>query len=69
MDAHLIFRIIAGVGAVVVGWSALTSLRSEWPKTELDDHVTKVMLILLTLGCILVLLFSFGVVGRVGGEA
>lgn len=63
MDIAYIERIVAVIGAIVVGASALTSLRAEWPKTGLDDHVTKIMLILLTLGCVIVTLVAFGMIG------
>ncbi len=58
-------KIIALIGAFVVGIAALAGLRSEWKKTELEDQVTKVMMILLTVGCIFVVLVAFGVWGRV----
>ncbi len=58
-------KLIALVGAVVVGIAALAGLRSEWKKSELEDQVTKVMMILLTVGCIFVVLVAFGVWGRV----
>jgi uncharacterized membrane protein YdjX (TVP38/TMEM64 family) len=60
MTLDAILRIIAFAGAVVVGLSALTSLRAEWPKRGLDDHVTKVMLGLLALGCVIVIMVAFG---------
>jgi len=65
MDAALIERIIAAVGAVVVAISALTSLRAEWKKTNLDDQVTKIMLVLLTVGCVIVIIVALGIAGRV----
>ena len=67
MDAEHILRIIAFIGAIIVGICAVTSLRAEWKKTGLDDHVTKIMLILLTVGCIIVLLVAthVGGIGRV----
>jgi uncharacterized membrane protein YdjX (TVP38/TMEM64 family) len=60
MDVDMVLRIIAFVGAVIVGLSALLSLQAEWPKRNLDDHVTKVMLALLALGCAIVICVSFG---------
>jgi len=65
MHAATIERIIAFIGAIVVAISALTSLRAEWKKTNLDDHVTKLMLVLLTLGCVIVILVALGYIGRV----
>ncbi len=51
------------IGALIVGWVAVTSLRAEWNSTGLDNNVTKVMLALLALGCVLVLLVGFHVIG------
>jgi NADH:ubiquinone oxidoreductase subunit 6 (subunit J) len=61
MEVDLILRVVAFVGAVIVGLSALMSLQAEWPKRNLDDHVTKVMLALLALGCFIVIMVAFGV--------
>jgi hypothetical protein len=58
MDLASIERIVALVGALVVGGAALWSLRLEWPKSGLDDHVTKIMLGLLALGCVIVILVA-----------
>ncbi len=69
MHAPEIERIIAFIGAIVVATAALTSLRAEWKKTHLDDQVTKIMLVLLTVGCVLVILVSLHVLGRVPGES
>ena len=65
MDAGTIERIIAFVGALVVAASALTSLRAEWKKTALDDQVTKIMLVLLTVGCVIVIIVALHIAGRV----
>ncbi|MDQ6780651.1 MAG: hypothetical protein M3Z37_05805 [Candidatus Eremiobacteraeota bacterium] len=67
MDAAHIERSIAFLGALVVGTSALTSLRAEWKKKNLDDQVTKVMLVLLTAGCLLVIVVALGWAGKVPG--
>ncbi len=64
MDIDHILRAIALVGAIIVAVVVLAALRAEWKKTELDDHVTKVMMILLTLGCIEAALVALGVWGR-----
>jgi len=64
MTLVLVLRILAVIGAIVVGISAVTSLLGEWNKTGLDDHVSKVMLGLLTLGCIIVILAASGAIGR-----
>lgn len=58
-------RIIALIGAVIVAVVALIALRGEWPKTRLEDNVTKIMMVLLTVGCIEVVLVAIGTIGRV----
>jgi NADH:ubiquinone oxidoreductase subunit 6 (subunit J) len=67
MDVNVVLRVVAFIGAVVVGLSALQSLVAEWPKRGLDDHVTKVMLALLALGCCIVVLVVFGVLPGIQG--
>jgi uncharacterized membrane protein len=58
-------RIIALIGAVIVAAAALVALAAEWKKTELEDQVTKVMMILLTIGCVFVVLVALHVWGQV----
>ena len=65
MDGTLFLKILAGGGALVVGFFALKSLAQEWKKTALEDQVTKVMMVLLTIGCIIVLTVALGFDGRV----
>jgi len=67
MQLDLILRVVAFIGAVVVGMSALMSLVAEWPKRNLDDHVTKVMLALLALGCFIVIMVVFGFFPGIAG--
>ena len=69
MELDVILRVVAFVGAVVVGMSALQSLVAEWPKKGLDDHVTKVMLALLALGCVIVVLVAFGFFPGIAGRS
>jgi hypothetical protein len=45
---------------------ALIGLRGEWPKTGLDDNVTKLLLGLMAFGCVLVLLATAGILPRGG---
>jgi len=65
VELHLLERIFAGIASIVVGAFALAGLVGEWKKTGLDDHVTKVMMVLLTIGCVLVILVAAGLIGRV----
>jgi uncharacterized membrane protein len=57
-------RIIALIGAVIVAAGALLGLRSEWKKNELEDQVTKIMMVLLTIGCVFVILVALRVWGK-----
>lgn len=65
MEVHVIERVVAAVGAVFVALLALRSLSDEWHKRALDDHVTKVMMTLLTIGCVIVFFVALGFWGRV----
>lgn len=69
MELNVVLRIIAFAGAVIVGLNALSSLVAEWPKRGLDDHVTKVMLALLALGCVIVVLVVFGIFPGIQGPS
>ena len=62
-------KVIALVGAIVVFVFALIGLRGEWNKHGLDDNVTKLLLGLMALGCILVVLAATGVLPHTGGAA
>jgi hypothetical protein len=66
MDLAVIEKTIASIGAVVVFVFALIGLRGEWPKTGLDDNVTKLLLGLMAFGCVLVLLATAGILPRGG---
>jgi hypothetical protein len=65
MDIHIIERVVAAMGAVFVGLFALRSLADEWHKTALDDHVAKVMMTLLAIGCVIVLFVALGAWGKI----
>jgi hypothetical protein len=54
-------KIVALIGALVVGYFSVVSLRGEMKKHGLDDNVTKGLLGLLVLGCIFVILAGVGV--------
>jgi hypothetical protein len=61
-------KIVAGVAAVLIGVLALKALKNEWKATGLDDNVTKLLLGLMALGCVLVLVAAFGILPRGGGS-
>ena len=65
MEAAIVERIIAGLGALVVAFFALKALVEEWRKSALEDQVTKIMMVLLTIGCVIVLGVALGQWGRV----
>ena len=59
-------KILAGLGAVLVGVVAIIALKNDWKTTGLDNNVTKLLLGLMALGCVLVLFAAFGVLPRGG---
>ena len=59
--------IFAGIGALLVGVSALVALKNDWKTTGLDNNVTKLLLGLMAFGCVLVLVAAFGLLPRGGG--
>jgi len=54
---------IALILALIVGGTTSIQLYRDWPSTGLDNQVTKVLLALMALGCILVVLAAVGVLG------
>ncbi|MBV8170763.1 MAG: hypothetical protein JO219_02405 [Candidatus Eremiobacteraeota bacterium] len=65
MTGAILLRILAGAGALVVAFFALKALYEEWPKSALEDQVTKIMMALLTLGCAIVFTVAIGMAGRI----
>lgn len=62
-------RGVAMFGALIVGTTALSALVNDWHTTGLDNKVTKLMLGLMTFGCVLVALTAFGAFGGFGEAA
>ena len=58
-------KVLAGVAALVIGAFALIALKNDWTTTGLDNQLTKVLLGLMALGCVLVLVAAFGILPRV----
>ena len=56
-------RIIAVLGALLVGVTTLVSLRIDWKSKGLDNQVFKIMLGLMAVGCLIVILTSVGLIG------
>jgi hypothetical protein len=56
-------RAVALIAALVVGITAIFQFKIEWPVRGLDASVTKVLLGLMIVGCVLALLASVRVLG------
>ncbi len=63
MNAALIERGLALVGALLVGVTTTVQLKNDWKTTGIDNTVTKLLLALMAFGCVLVLLAAIGVLG------
>ena len=63
MTAALLERTIALLGSLIVGGTASLQLRNEWPLTGLDAQVTKLLLGLMILGCVLAFFAALNMLG------
>lgn len=63
MTEAVIERGIAFVGAIVVGVTAVVQLKNDWPSHGLDANITKLLLGLMAVGCVLALLAAVNVLG------
>lgn len=63
MTAALLERTIALIGSLIVGGTATLQLRNEWPVPGLAADVTKLLLGLMILGCVLALLAALDILG------
>jgi hypothetical protein len=63
MSIELLERAVALIGAVVVGGTAAVQLRNELPLRSLDANVTKLLLGLMIVGCVLAFLAAINVLG------
>jgi len=63
MSEAVIERGIAFVGALLVGITATVQLKNDWAARGLDATVTKLVLGLMALGCVLALLAAINVLG------
>ena len=64
MNAALIERAIALLGSLIVGGTALLQLKNELPTHGLDATVTKVLLSLLVVGCVVAFFAAVNVLGN-----
>lgn len=60
------FKLIALVGAIIVGVTATIQLKNDWAAKGLDAAVTKVLLGLMAFGCVLVFFASLNMLGYRG---
>lgn len=63
MSEDVIFKGLAFIGAIVVGITAIVQLKNDWEAQGLDAVVTKVLLGLMAVGCVLAFLASINVLG------
>jgi hypothetical protein len=63
MNEVFIERGIALLGAILVGITAIVQLKNDWAARGIDAGLTKVLLGLMALGCVLALLAAANVLG------
>jgi hypothetical protein len=63
MSEVFIERGIALLGAILVGVTAIVQLKNDWAARGIDAGLTKVLLGLMALGCVLALLAAANVLG------
>ncbi|MEO7038491.1 MAG: hypothetical protein ABI186_00500 [Candidatus Elarobacter sp.] len=63
MTEVFVERGVAMVGALLVGVTAIVQLKNDWTAHGLDASVTKLLLGLMALGCVLALLAAVNVLG------
>jgi hypothetical protein len=63
MSVEMLERAFAFVGAIIVGGTAIFQLRNELPLRSLDANVTKLLLGLMIVGCVLAFLTAVNVLG------
>ena len=59
-------KIIAALGALLVGGTAGVQLKNDWEAHGLDAAITKILLGLMAVGCVLALLAALNVLGVKG---
>jgi hypothetical protein len=63
MSLALIEKTIAFIGAMLVGVTAVIQLRNDWSARGLDASITKLLLGLMAVGCVLALLAAINILG------
>lgn len=51
-----LIRVVAFVGAIVVGTAAVVALKNDWATPGIENHVTKLLLALMAIGCVFAIL-------------
>jgi hypothetical protein len=63
MSEVVVERGAAFIGAILVGVTAFIQLKNDWPARGLDADVTKLLLGLMAIGCVLALLAAVNILG------
>ena len=66
MNVDILEKIGAIAGGLVVGYVSFTALYKDWKTPGVENHVFKVMLLLLGVGAVIALLAGLGVIGTFG---
>ncbi|MBV8374431.1 MAG: hypothetical protein JO302_02880 [Candidatus Eremiobacteraeota bacterium] len=66
MNPALIERIGAVIGGIIVGTVAFYALYKDWKTPGVENHVFKLMLLLLGVGAIIALLAGLNLLGNFG---
>jgi F0F1-type ATP synthase membrane subunit c/vacuolar-type H+-ATPase subunit K len=64
MNLALLERIGAIIGGIIVGIVAFYALYKDWKTPGVENHVFKVMLLLLGVGAVVALLAGLGILGN-----
>jgi hypothetical protein len=66
MDVALLEKLGAVIGGIVVGVVAFYALWKDWKTPGVENHVFKLMLLLLGVGAIISVLAGLGIIGTFG---
>jgi hypothetical protein len=69
MGIEIVERAIAVFGSLIVGGTALYQLKNELPMRGLDSFVTKLLLGLMIVGCVLAFFAALNILGNFGTAA
>ena len=66
MNLALLEKLGAIIGGIIVGVVAFYALWKDWKTPGVENHVFKIMLLLLGVGAVIALLAGLGVIGTFG---